>query len=422
MLTRPSRHRSRALWVVATGLLLLTTACSSPTEVTYVADHQDGLDVEVTYLDADGEEVTETVATPWTLPGERSGNYEMRLTVSNVAAEGAVRCEIGGVALRPIDGSGGGQAVCEATVSVQGSGTSIDSRTFGVPLLVDVDGALVTDIPPAERLPFADDAQSTESTTHVAVFGGDALVVIDVATDEVQEIDVGALEHADIDLDTDGNAWVASCALDRVSVIAAGQEPETVLDRPGSCPLRLEVLSDIVAVQLDDAEELVLLDRLTREEIGAVPLPAGLDLRLAEIGGRVLTSVRGQQDVFPLDVATATLEQPFELPYDIAGALPLSDGRTLVATSEGLSVFEGADEAYVLEGAGRAVVATDGQTFFLQEGDLIRRYDAATGEQVGELTPLSGALAGATADNLLLVHETDDDNLVLRRMPISAFG
>jgi hypothetical protein len=128
---------SLAILVLALGLVL-SSACAggsgSDSFDLVLRTTGDPADAQVTYRLPGGQENSETVSLPWEMPVTVSGDWSVRLSVTNPGLEGEVTCSLGGLRL-PVGATGEASATCSASGNASEVSTSARGEAF-----VRVDG------------------------------------------------------------------------------------------------------------------------------------------------------------------------------------------------------------------------------------------------------------------------------------------
>lgn len=86
---------TRQPFPIAIILLLsaLLGACNQTTELSYTVSGT-ARQAELSYLDTEGEEVTETVALPWSQTLEVGHEIDFRVTATRTTGAGGISCEV----------------------------------------------------------------------------------------------------------------------------------------------------------------------------------------------------------------------------------------------------------------------------------------------------------------------------------------
>lgn len=417
------------------GLLALLSACgggSEPVMISLEASSSSGDDIEVTY-DTDDGEVTEVVASPWSLEMERSGSFSANLEVRNTGLDGDVRCEVTSDAFPPIGTGGEAAAICRSQVSRSGGSTTVSSGTDFELFLRNASGEAVV-LPEGFAEP--QDAE-VGSVTHldgqVLLGGHKAVYLLDTATGVVETIegsrDFGnPIEAAMAD---DGTVYAVDIFKDLLQAIQPGtSEVVDVAEFPDESPNGVWVVDGQLLVLLSGPDALLALDSDGSEQWRYEFPEAVSKAQIESMGDGTMLVASGEIPLVGLDVATG--EQVFEIPVrDRVEDVQRRDDMVLIAFSNddfGATLVVPIDELTAqnpssTEVPGLVVVFDPSGVAYAADGDEISRLEPTTFE-VDRSIETGGPSLLAAGDGVLYVYEkarAGSDDVEITALPTALF-
>lgn len=243
------------------------------------------------------------------------------------------------------------QELAKVTVGVNGHEVAVspDSRFAFVPIYGNsgvgkpgTDGATIDIVDLHDRKLAATIDLGKPLRPHRAEFGPDGLLyvtaelakavdVIDPATRKViAEIPTGAIESHMIVISPDGQrAYTANVAAGSVSVLNLKQRSLVTVIPIAQTVQRISISSDGKRVFTHDqgTPRIAVIDTTTNRVASWIPLPATVYSSSPTADGRKLLASSPSGKIFVIDLATAKLEESFDIPPALGELLITPDGK-----------------------------------------------------------------------------------------------
>jgi YVTN family beta-propeller protein len=243
------------------------------------------------------------------------------------------------------------QELLKVTVGVNGHEVAVspDSRFAYVPIYGNsgvgkpgTDGATIDVVDLHERKLAATIDLGKPLRPHRAEFGPDGLLyvtaelakavdVIDPATRKViAEIPTGAIESHMIVISPDGQrAYTANVAAGSVSVLDLKQRALVTVIPVAKTVQRISISADgkRVFTHDQDTPRIAVIDTSTNKVASWISLPATVYSSSPTIDGRKLLASSPSGKIFVIDLATAKLEESFDIPAALGELLLTPDGK-----------------------------------------------------------------------------------------------
>ena len=243
------------------------------------------------------------------------------------------------------------QELLKVTVGVNGHEVAVspDSRFAYVPIYGNsgvgkpgTDGATIDVVDLHERKLAATIDLGKPLRPHRAEFGPDGLLyvtaelakavdVIDPATRKViAEIPTGAIESHMIVVSPDGRrAYTANVAAGNVSVLDLKQRALVTVIPVAKTVQRISISADgqRVFTHDQDAPRIAVIDTSTNKVASWISLPATVYSSSPTVDGRKLLAASPSGKIFVIDLATAKLEESFDIPAALGELLLAPDGK-----------------------------------------------------------------------------------------------
>jgi YVTN family beta-propeller protein len=243
------------------------------------------------------------------------------------------------------------QELLKVTVGVNGHEVAVspDSRFAYVPIYGNsgvgkpgTDGATIDVVDLHERKLAATIDLGKPLRPHRAEFGPDGLLyvtaelakavdVIDPATRKViAEIPTGAIESHMIVISPDGKrAYTANVAAGSVSVLDLKQRALATVIPVAKTVQRISISADgkRVFTHDQDTPRIAVIDTSTNKVASWISLPATVYSSSPTVDGRKLLAASPSGKIFVIDLATAKLEESFDIPAALGELLLTPDGK-----------------------------------------------------------------------------------------------
>jgi YVTN family beta-propeller protein len=243
------------------------------------------------------------------------------------------------------------QELLKVTVGVNGHEVAVspDSRFAYVPIYGNsgvgkpgTDGATIDVVDLHERKLTATIDLGKPLRPHRAEFGPDGLLyvtaelakavdVIDPATRKViAEIPTGAIESHMIVISPDGQrAYTANVAAGSVSVLDLKQRALVTVIPVAKTVQRISISADgkRVFTHDQDTPRIAVIDTSTNKVASWISLPATVYSSSPTVDGRKLLAASPSGKIFVIDLATAKLEESFDIPAALGELLLTPDGK-----------------------------------------------------------------------------------------------
>jgi YVTN family beta-propeller protein len=243
------------------------------------------------------------------------------------------------------------QELAKVTVGVNGHEVAVspDSRFAYVPIYGNAgvgrpgtDGATIDVIDLHDRKLAATIDLGKPLRPHRAAFGPDGLLyvtaelakavdVIDPATRKViAEIPTGAIESHMLVISPDGSrAYTANVAAGSVSVLDLKQQTLVTVIPVAKIVQRISISSDgkRVFTHDQDTPRIAIIDATTNKVASWISLPATVYSSSPTADGRKLLAASPSGKIFVVDLASAKLEESFDIPPALGELLLAPDGR-----------------------------------------------------------------------------------------------
>jgi YVTN family beta-propeller protein len=243
------------------------------------------------------------------------------------------------------------QELLKVTVGVNGHEVAVspDSRFAYVPIYGNsgvgkpgTDGATIDVVDLHERKLTATIDLGKPLRPHRAEFGPDGLLyvtaelakavdVIDPATRKViAEIPTGAIESHMIVISPDGQrAYTANVAAGSVSVLDLKQRALVTVIPVAKTVQRISISADgkRVFTHDQDTPRIAVIDTSTNKVASWISLPATVYSSSPTVDGRKLLAASPSGKIFVIDLATAKLEESFDIPAALGELLLKPDGK-----------------------------------------------------------------------------------------------
>jgi YVTN family beta-propeller protein len=243
------------------------------------------------------------------------------------------------------------QELLKVTVGVNGHEVAVspDSRFAYVPIYGNsgvgkpgTDGATIDVVDLHERKLAATIDLGKPLRPHRAEFGPDGLLyvtaelakavdVIDPATRKViAEIPTGAIESHMIVISPDGHrAYTANVAAGSVSVLDLKQRALVTVIPVAKTVQRISISADgqRVFTHDQDTPRIAVIDTSTNKVASWISLPATVYSSSPTVDGRKLLAASPSGKIFVIDLATAKLEEAFDIPAALGELLLTPDGK-----------------------------------------------------------------------------------------------
>jgi YVTN family beta-propeller protein len=243
------------------------------------------------------------------------------------------------------------QELLKVTVGVNGHEVAVspDSRFAYVPIYGNsgvgkpgTDGATIDVVDLHERKLAATIDLGKPLRPHRAEFGPDGLLyvtaelakavdVIDPATRKViAEIPTGAIESHMIVISPDGQrAYTANVAAGSVSVLDLKQRALVTVIPVAKTVQRISISADgkRVFTHDQDTPRIAVIDTSTNKVASWISLPATVYSSSPTVDGRKLLAASPSGKIFVIDLATAKLEESFDIPAALGELLLTPDGK-----------------------------------------------------------------------------------------------
>jgi YVTN family beta-propeller protein len=243
------------------------------------------------------------------------------------------------------------QELLKVTVGVNGHEVAVspDSRFAYVPIYGNsgvgkpgTDGATIDVVDLHERKLAATIDLGKPLRPHRAEFGPDGLLyvtaelakavdVIDPATRKViAEIPTGAIESHMIVISPDGRrAYTANVAAGSVSVLDLKQRALVTVIPVAKTVQRISISADgkRVFTHDQDSPRIAVIDASTNKVASWISLPATVYSSAPTVDGRKLLAASPSGKIFVIDLATAKLEESFDIPAALGELLLAPDGK-----------------------------------------------------------------------------------------------
>jgi YVTN family beta-propeller protein len=243
------------------------------------------------------------------------------------------------------------QELLKVTVGINGHEVAVspDSRFAYVPIYGNsgvgkpgTDGATIDVVDLHERKLAATIDLGKPLRPHRAEFGPDGLLyvtaelakavdVIDPATRKViAEIPTGAIESHMIVVSSDGRrAYTANVAAGSVSVLDLKQRALVTVIPVAKTVQRISISADgkRVFTHDQDTPRIAVIDTSTDKVASWISLPATVYSSSPMVDGRKLLAASPSGKIFVIDLATAKLEESFDIPAALGELLLTPDGK-----------------------------------------------------------------------------------------------
>lgn len=399
--------------IVSALFVASCSAGSDPATVSYEASAEDGGELQVAWIDENGDEVVETVSSPWTLEFEVNGSYRARVVATNLDDEGRVACRINGSDFRDAITTGGEEsATCRGTVTRSGGSVETSTSTDFTEFTRDASGAAVRDEAEPIRLSVSEVRSAKVVGDVLMIGGGSAVVLVDLESLAIVKFKFRGLQVAwEPTMSPTGTIFVANCIGDQILVAEPGDEEfRPLVEDIDGC------VSDPVwtpsGVWLHQAREGTLL---AIDESGGilhtVDVPGDV-ADLAWIGLYVFVSLRDDPRILLVDVNTG--EEAGAIALEASAGELRADGDTLLAwlpdRREYLAIEPDGTQTVV---DAPAVVAPDGARYAQRGTDIV----ALDTDDERSIEVPEGTLVAAASTHLLVL---DGEQLV--RYSYDLFG